>query len=52
VEAYRSRILEFKAMMKTVFEADRDTAQIIHVHNIVDFYTTSVAEISLQNKQQ
>jgi hypothetical protein len=38
VEAYRSHILEFKAMMKTVFKADKDTAQIIHVHKIVDFW--------------
>jgi hypothetical protein len=37
VEAYRSHILEFKAVKKAVFKADKDTAQIIHVHKIVDF---------------
>jgi hypothetical protein len=37
IEAHRSRILEFKAVMNTIFKADKDTAQIIHVHKIVDF---------------
>jgi hypothetical protein len=34
VEVYRS---EFKVTRKTVFKADKDSAQIIHVHKIVDF---------------
>jgi hypothetical protein len=29
-----------------------DTAQFIHVHKIVDFFTTSVAETSVQNPGQ
>jgi hypothetical protein len=33
---YCSGILEFKAMTKTVFKADKDTTQIIPVHKIVD----------------
>jgi hypothetical protein len=37
VEAYRFRILEFKAATKTVFKADKDMAQIINVQKIVDF---------------
>jgi hypothetical protein len=37
VEAYRSRVLEFKSMLKTVFKEDKDTAQITHVHKIRDF---------------
>jgi hypothetical protein len=37
VEVYRSRILEVKSMMKTVFKEDKDMAQITHVHKIVDF---------------
>jgi hypothetical protein len=36
VEAYRSCILDFKSMMKTVFKEDKDTAQIIHVQRIVN----------------
>jgi hypothetical protein len=52
VEAYRSRILEFKAVMNAVFKAGKDTAQIIHVHKIVYFYTTNATKISFQNEQQ
>jgi hypothetical protein len=52
VDAYRSRILEFKAMMEKVFKADKDAAHIIHVHKIVNFYTANATEISVQNKQQ
>jgi hypothetical protein len=52
VEAYRSRILDFKATMKTVFKADKDTAHIIHVHKIVVFCTTNATDISVQNEQQ
>jgi hypothetical protein len=48
VELYSYRILDFKAMMKTVFKADKDTAQIIHVHKIVDVCTTSVTGTSFQ----
>jgi hypothetical protein len=36
VEAYSSSNLEFKSMMKTVFKEDKDTAQSIYVHKIVD----------------
>jgi hypothetical protein len=37
VRAYRSHILEFKATIKKLFEADKDIAHIIHVHKIVHF---------------
>jgi hypothetical protein len=37
VEEHLSRILEFKATMKTVFKTDKNTSQILHVHKIVDF---------------
>ena len=37
VEAYRARILEFKAMMRTVFKEENDTAQIIHIYKVLDF---------------
>jgi hypothetical protein len=52
VEAYRSRILEFKATMKTVFKAEKDTAEIIHVKKKVVFCTISVTETRVQNEQQ